>query len=206
MKITKNSNNMYSLWLCKNELLECDRLYISNADVLFDDSILKRATNERGSQIICQKNFYDEESMKIKIDSKENVTDISKTISQEDSFGCSIDLYSFEKDVLKKLNKAICETIEIKKDFNKWTEVAIQEILNSGEVIVKPFCLKNHERWFEIDTLENLIDAELVFSHLSKKLAQKKGFIFDLDGTIYIGDKPIYGAKELLKKLNKRIE
>ena len=57
------------------------------------------------------------------------------------------------------------------------------------------------ERWFEIDTMEDLIDAERVFSPLSKKLNNKKGFIFDLDGTIYNGESPINGAKDLLLTL-----
>ena len=193
---------MYSLWLCKEELKNCDQTYISNADVLFDKSILKRLYNNPGSFVICQENAFNDESMKVSVNNQGMVYDISKNIDEKNSFGCSIDVYSFSKEVSNKLINKMSSIIEKEKDLNQWTEVAIQRLVNSKSVDIKPFCLEKNEKWFEIDTMEDLINAELVFSPLSKKLKNKKGFIFDLDGTIYIGENPINGAKDLLNKLN----
>ena len=196
-----SSNNMYSLWLCREELKESNQTFISNADVLFDMSILKRLSDKSGSYIICQKGTFNDESMKVSTLDDGSICDISKTIAEENSFGCSIDVYSFSNQVSNKLVNKMSNIIEKEKDLNQWTEVAIQQLVKSKSVTINPFCLKKEERWFEIDTMSDLVNAEIVFSPLSQKLKNKKGFIFDLDGTIYIGENAIDGAKNLLDKL-----
>jgi len=68
-------------------------------------------------------------------------------------------------------------------------------------VQILPFCLEKNERWYEIDTLADLIEAELFFSDITNIIKDKSGFIFDLDGTVYIGDQLIDGAEKVINKL-----
>ena len=200
----QNSNNMFSLWQCKNELLQSDHVYISNADVLFDESILQRLALESGSHIICQKDLFNIESMKISLNGDSTIGDISKDIDQKDSFGCSIDVYSFSNQICNELVKQMSIIIEKNGDLNQWTEVAIQNLVKLNNKEINPFCLIENEKWFEIDTMDDLIEAEIVFAELSEELKNKKGFIFDLDGTIYIGENSIPGAKEFISKVQSK--
>jgi len=195
------TNNMYSLWLCKEILLNSDRTIISNADVVFDKSIIKRLIDCKNDYIVCEKDLFNNESMKISINANGKVDDISKVINENNAYGCSIDLYSFNKKTTIKLFEEMNSIIE--KDKNQWTEVALQKLCNDQKVEILPFCLECNERWFEIDTIEDLILAESTFSTLVKKINNKRRFIFDLDGTVYIGNTLIDGIDELISTIQK---
>jgi HAD superfamily hydrolase (TIGR01450 family) len=193
-----STNNMYSLWLCKEHVINSEKVFISNADVVFDESIVLKMVNEKQNIIACDSSQYNYESMKISINSQSEITDISKKISKENSHACSIDLYCFTSSGINILMDEISKII--KEDKNQWTELAIQRIIKENKIKTFPFYLDNSERWFEIDNLEDLIAADSLFSSL--KLKNKKHFIFDLDGTLYLGNTKINGASTLIKLLN----
>ena len=193
-----STNNMYSLWLCKDYIINSEKVFISNADVVFDESIVLKMVNENQNIIACDSNQYNEESMKISINSKSEITDISKKINIENSHACSIDLYCFIQSGIISLMDEISKII--KEDKNQWTELAIQKIIKEKKIKTFPFYLDNSERWFEIDNLEDLIAADSLFSSL--KLKNKKHFIFDLDGTLYVGNSKIDGASDFIYLLN----
>ena len=46
---------MYSLWMCKEILLNSERTFISNADVVFDKSIIQRLKDFKHDYIVCDK-------------------------------------------------------------------------------------------------------------------------------------------------------
>lgn len=192
------TNNMYSLWLCKEYVINSEKVFISNADVVFDESIVLKMVNEKQNIIACDSSQYNYESMKISINSQSEITDISKKITVEDSHACSIDLYCFVQSGITSLMDEISKIIKVDK--NQWTELAIQKIITEKKMKTFPFYLDNTERWFEIDNLEDLIAADSLFSSL--KLKNKKHFIFDLDGTLYVGNTKIDGASDFIDLLN----
>ena len=196
------TNNMYSLWMCKDILLNSERTLISNADVVFDRSIIQRLKASEGNFIVCEKGLYNDESMKITINKNGIIDNINKVINEKDAFGCSIDLYSFSKEVTIELYEQM-DTI-LKENKNQWTEIAIQKLCKNQIVDILPFCIEDDERWFEVDTIEDLVFAESTFSPLQNKIRNKKEFIFDLDGTVYIGDSPIDGVDKLILILQKK--
>tara|TARA_B110000003_G_scaffold236165_1_gene240726 strand:+ start:2006 stop:3499 length:1494 start_codon:yes stop_codon:yes gene_type:complete len=197
-RIYDSTNNMYSLWLCKEYVINSEKVFISNADVVFDESIVLKMINSKENIIACDSSQYNYESMKISINSKSEITDISKKITEENSHACSIDLYCFIESGIISLMNEISEIIKVDK--NQWTELAIQKIIKENKIKTFPFYLDNNERWFEIDNLEDLISADSLFSSL--KLKSKKHFIFDLDGTLYLGNTKIDGSSELIDLLN----
>ncbi|MHA1473469.1 MAG: hypothetical protein ACTSQW_10295 [Promethearchaeota archaeon] len=89
----------------------------------------------------------------------EFLVDISKKISKEETFGCSIDFYKFSENGAEVLFSKIDDIISKRKQLKLWSEVAIKEILNQGILKVKPFDIKG-KYWFEIDDLEDLKKAE----------------------------------------------
>ncbi|WP_448378084.1 HAD-IIA family hydrolase [Fervidobacterium sp.] len=180
------TNNMYSFWLCIKQIPE-DTLIVSNGDCVYDPGIISDLISSPIRNLIaCDKGSYSDESMKIIVEN-ERVVHISKKIQPQEAFGNSIDLYKIDKTAFKTL-VGILEEI-ISNDRNLWFEVALDELLKKVEF--NPFDISKR-RWAEIDNYDDLYEAELAFSEFSLK--GKKTFVFDLDGTVYVGEKPIMGT------------
>ena len=191
------TNNMYSLNLVLNNLLidNSDIIFISNGDCVYDPSIINDLKiNDEKNLIACDEGLHNMESMKIRVNDGK-IVDISKEISEADSFGASIDLYKMNSVSLLKLKNIVENYIEKQNELNLWTEIAIKDLFS--QVIFKPYDITGR-KWVEIDNLDDLAIADLKFSGLN--LNNKKCFIMDLDGTVYIGNKPITGTINFINK------
>jgi HAD superfamily hydrolase (TIGR01450 family) len=198
------TNNMYSLYLAMSvfKLYNTDFI-ISNGDVVFDSLIIKELLNKESKDlIVCDKNSYNLESMKVTTNIKGFITDISKSISRDVAYGNSIDVYKISKTTSLKLFSYLKEYIEYNKNLKEWTEVALQKMIKSGDWQVVPFDIKG-KKWMEIDNIDDLLEAEKKFSKIYT-LKDKEVFFLDLDGTIYLGNKLIDGAINFIEELNKK--
>lgn len=152
------TNNMYSMYMTK-DFLKNSNFLLMNADVFYDENVVKDLLKDnRKNLITCDNGFYLEESMKIR---KENdrVIEISKTISESNSYGSSIDVYKFSKEAGNEFFHIMKDTIELKKNLNAWTEVALNELLSKIEFN----SLDIDYEWVEIDNYEDLKLAEEKF-------------------------------------------
>lgn len=153
----KVTNNMYSLYLLKDFIK--DEFVMSNADVVFSKDMVEKLVQNDGYNLIAvDKGNYNEESMKI-IVNDEKISSISKQISEQDSYGTSIDLYKFSNEARLEIFKEIDYTINNKNDLNSWTEVALNAILD--KIIFRPFDIENRF-WYEVDNYEDLKIAEKI--------------------------------------------
>lgn len=153
-----NNNNMFSAYLARN-YLSGESFYMMNADVFFDEDIIAELSKDKYKNAIAtQKGEYLEESMKIKYDG-DKITEISKQIKKEDSFGTTIDVYKFSKDASEAFFQKCINYIENRKELNLWSEVAINDIFN--EINFIPCIIKG--RWVEIDNFEDLTLAKSIF-------------------------------------------
>lgn len=192
------TNNMYSLFLYLDKIFFEERskeyLIINNGDCIYDFSIVTDIVNIEEDLIACDTSFFSIESMKVKATQEKRLIEISKEIPKEEAFAVSIDLYKFSYDAVKYLWLIIKDYIE-KGQVNKWTEVAINDLMKI--VNIKPFDI-NKRKWVEIDNLEDLLYAEKIFSKFDYK--RKKVFILDLDGTLYLGNKIFYETIDFINK------
>jgi len=198
-EIYKKSNNMYSLWLCKEHIEYSNNAIISNADVVFDSSIIKKLNSKLGNFIVVDQGVFNEEAMKITYINGW-AKSISKQIKENEAYGSSLDVYSFTREANLKLIEEMENIIEVNKDKNQWTEVALNNVLSKYDLI-KPFSIGSKERWYEIDNEKDLLNAEVIFSNVDVLLENKKLFAFDLDGTIYLGDELITGVDGIIQKI-----
>lgn len=163
IKIISNSNydktnNMYSLNLANEYLCDSDFIMM-NSDVFFEEEVIKELLNNKYENlIVCEKDNYNEESMKIVVENN-IINEISKKISTKDSYGTSIDVYKFGKEASKKLFEIIHDYLYVRNDLNSWSEVAINDLLN--DVNFQPLNIKY--KWMEIDNHEDLAAAEKLF-------------------------------------------
>ena len=152
------TNNMYSLSLAE-KFLENEGFILMNADVYYESDIIKELLkSEYKNLIVCDDGKYIEESMKI-TKSGDKIVKISKSIKEEEAYGVSIDVYKFSKEAGKELFKIVNNILNIEKDLNSWTEVAIDKLLDKEEF----HSLDMKYKWVEIDNHEDLKYAEKLF-------------------------------------------
>lgn len=193
------TNNMYSLYLAK-EAVAGKAFLLSNGDVVLDpDIICELVHSELSDAVACDKDSYNIESMKITVNTQGYVNNISKEIPSSEAFGNSIDVYKFSPSSSKLFFAEISKIIEEENNVKDWVEVALQRLLTDGKAEMKPFDI-GAKGWVEIDDMEDLLLADKLFSKIGE-LESKKLFLIDLDGTTYLGDKAINGAKEFIAKL-----
>lgn len=154
------TNNMYSLYLAK-EFVGGNEFLLMNADVYFDSNVLTGLLkDENVSKIACDKRQFLEESMKITVNNG-IINHISKQITESEHYAVSIDVYRISTQDSKVLFREIYDTIEVQKNENSWTEVALDKVFNQTKFY--PYEIEG--RWFEIDNHEDLAKAELVFKN-----------------------------------------
>lgn len=152
------TNNMYSAYLGRLAV-EGHAFLMMNADVFYDASVVKALLECNASNaIVTDIGRYLEESMKV-VERNGRIVEISKTIAPEDALGVSIDVYKFSAEGGKAFFKKCAEYIEMLKEMKKWSEVALNDILNEIEFIACPL----DGRWLEIDNHEDLAAAEKLF-------------------------------------------
>ncbi|MBE6447950.1 MAG: HAD-IIA family hydrolase [Alphaproteobacteria bacterium] len=194
------TNNMYSLYLGLNKINEVgfnnlQYLFINNADCLYDEVLMNEFVNsEFQNAIACDVGSYIEESMKVVVRDDNSLVNIAKTISAEEGYGVSVDLYKYSSQTVSRLYDIVKDFIEVKKDLKQWTEVAFPELFKTEKVL--PFDIKG-KKWVEVDNNDDLLLADKLFSKFNIK--NKKALICDMDGTVYLGNKPIEQAINFIK-------
>jgi HAD superfamily hydrolase (TIGR01450 family) len=207
--VYRETNNMYSLYLTFNKVEELiskkklDTVILLNGDVVFDSTILQNMLFLEGNIIASQKDVFYEESMKITLKENGFINDIAKTITEQDAYGVSIDLYSFNIQGWNMLKNEVNRYIKDKQDLNKWTEVALKDLLNNPNSSFLPHDIKD-AYWFEIDNIEDLKKSIITFklNNEKKNILEKKLFIFDVDGTVKNGDTKVEGIDQLFYKIH----
>lgn len=197
------TNNAYSLNLCK-ELVYDEEFMIMNADVAFSQKIISAIYQSEGSAVSYQKDSYNDESMKVTLENG-ILKKISKVITQDNANGCSTDLYKFSAADSKKLFDHLHQEISISGVLNNWTEVAIDHLATTGELKMNGVNIGN-EPWYEIDNIEDLQNAEVMFIKHQLDLSKYKAAFVDMDGTLYRGNAEIPGADNFIKKLREKVE
>ena len=154
-----HTNNMYSLYLCRDYF--DDDCVVMNADLVFDAGVLAKLLSVSGSAIAVAAGVYGEEAMKITVQGS-HVTSISKQTPGRLAYGSSVDVYKFTQADMDVLLGIMRRYIEDEQASNMWTEVAIDAALVERVIRMVPVNVEAY-RWFEIDTIEDLSRAEVLF-------------------------------------------
>lgn len=152
----EGTNNLYSLTQALRRSHE--PCFICNGDVVFDPRIVQQMIHGEPNLIAVVPNKYIDESMKVVVRDG-RIRAISKGITPDEAYGVSIDVYKFDTSTLRAVEE-YAQTQFSLGIRNQWTEVAIDAIADSAALI--PFDI-GPARWVEIDTHEDLADAERLF-------------------------------------------
>lgn len=154
-----DTNNMYSAYLAR-KLLDGEEFLMMNADVFFDASVLGALLAcPAQNAIVTDIGRYLEESMKV-VEENGRLVHISKAVAPEEALGASIDVYKFSAEGGRAFFAKCGEYIEEKGERKLWSEIALDGILSQVRFEACPL----EGRWLEIDTPEDLAEAEELFA------------------------------------------
>ena len=155
----EETNNMYSAFLTKS-LINSEPFLMMNADVFFDSSVIKSLLEfKHPDAIVVEKGRFLGESMKVE-QKDGKIIRISKQIEKAKALGVSIDVYKFSSKGGDAFFAKCEDYIEKNKDVNKWSEFALNDILDVVSFKACPLC----GRWCEIDNYNDLKEAEEIFA------------------------------------------
>jgi choline kinase len=155
-KLYASTNNIYSLWLAKDEVLGDDMMML-DSDIVFDERIISKLQNSGYKNCLALKRHevHDEE-IKVKTDAHGCVIEIGKEVNVSQAAGESIGIEIFGIEALTELYFILDRKVVTEKEVNQFYEAAFQELSDNNLFIVDTteyFCM-------EIDTEEDLKIAE----------------------------------------------
>jgi len=157
------TNNMVSLSLALAHVNAeaAGDLIIANGDCVYDDAIIADIVGNQGSFILVDRTLFNDESMKVAVVDGA-VRQMGKRLAQLPGHVVSIDLYRFSSRAKRALVRKVAEILAAGR-LNEWTEVAIHEIATEPDVRIETLDV-NGRPWMEIDTLEDLREADQKFA------------------------------------------
>jgi len=198
-----HTNNMFSLHLSR-PFLAGEPFILANGDVVIQDRVIQELlADQRPNLIVSEPGAWNEESMKTTLGPEGFFSDISKDIAPKAAYGLSCDIYKLSAESGETLLAKCAEYVVEKQSRSEWTEVALQELMQSGRLKLEPHDIES-AAWLEIDTPDDLLRADALFGQLSPRLPGIKAVFSDLDGTLFLGDKAIPGAAEALARIRRR--
>ncbi|MEO8853592.1 MAG: phosphocholine cytidylyltransferase family protein [Ginsengibacter sp.] len=155
-----STNNIYSLWLTK-ENLSGDEMLLMDSDIIFDKEIITRLlASEYESCLALKRHDVQDEEIKVKVSENGRVLKIGKEVKLQDAIGESIGIEKFGVETLKELFTIIERKIVVEKNVNQFYEAAFQELADKGANIytvdtTNYICM-------EIDTAADLEASRLI--------------------------------------------
>ena len=171
--IYDKTNNIYSLYMAKEEMFKNDILLLES-DLIFDDSILKNLTadtNKNMAVIASYEPWMD--GTCVKLDNENNIIDF--VTSKKFDFNNTKDLYKTVNvyKFSKEFNKCYIKFLEAYLSSNgesQYYETVLETMINVLPNELKGFVLNYNQKWYEIDDKQDLDIAESIFSSDDEKM------------------------------------
>ncbi len=157
------SDNLATVWLASPEMTE--DFILLNGDTLFEIGLLEQVLSGPEVPItvtINEKSSYDEDDMKVRIDSDRRLSEIGKTLDVNNVDAESIGLLVFRGAGIEILKDALDRAIRTSEGLKNWYLKVIGNI--AREHPVETACITGHW-WGEVDCAE---DLEFVRKSLEK--------------------------------------
>lgn len=152
-----STNNIYSLWLAEKEVIDDDILLL-DSDILFDPEIIAMLLNSSyPSCLALNRHELGDEEIKVIVDTKNRIKEISKTCSVEDAIGESIGIEKMSNDFVRALFAELDVMINKKKQVNIFYEAAFENIIQQGADIYAVDTTSYFS--MELDTVEDFETA-----------------------------------------------
>ncbi|MDP7282724.1 MAG: phosphocholine cytidylyltransferase family protein [Candidatus Undinarchaeales archaeon] len=153
----KTTNNMASFWFATEFVDGSDFLYL-HADLLYDDELIKKAMESEGDiNLLTDKDDFNEEAMKVRLDEQGNLIESSKAIPLDEAHGEWTGIIKFTANGWNNLLPEI-ETLLFEGKFMDYDTSALTNLAEKKF----PIKITSTEKlpWIEIDFPEDLERAK----------------------------------------------
>jgi choline kinase len=153
------TNNLYSLWLARLTIDE--PCLLLESDVVFDSSLLLEMLQPNRMAVSRMRPWMN--GTTVTVDTAQHVTafQFANAKANGEIMHKTVNMYSFSRDTWRKLVQRLSSHVAEGR-VNEYYETVLAAMLRDGSIAMDavPF---DKGRWYEIDTLEDLQEAELMF-------------------------------------------
>jgi len=163
----RETNNIYSLYLARDFLTEDDTILLES-DLIYDFSILERLLKDK-REVLAVVDKYKSwmDGTVVKIDEEDNITAFIPReffdYKEIDEYYKTVNIYKFSKEFMKEVYLPFLKAYIEVFGKNEYYELVLRVISTLEKVNIKALKLKG-ERWYEIDTVQDIKNAECIFS------------------------------------------
>ncbi len=161
-----STNNIYSLWMTKNEIVGHDMILL-DSDIIFDSRIIGQLINSKYDNCLSVRSDHElsDEEIKLLLNKDGSIKEISKTVDPKAAIGESIGIEKFDKHFVEKLFHILDKMIIEEDKVNIFYEAAFQFAIDSGAKLF-PVNVGNYN-CMEIDTADDFESAAKLVDNLS---------------------------------------
>ncbi|MFK8112032.1 MAG: NTP transferase domain-containing protein [Rubripirellula sp.] len=153
------TNNLYSLWLARLAIDE--PCLLLESDVVFDSALLLEMLQPNRMAVSQMRPWMN--GTTVTVDTEQHVTafQFAGALANGEIRHKTVNLYSFSRDSWRRFTERLSSHVAEGR-VNEYYETVIAEMLRDGSLAMDavPF---DKGRWYEIDTLEDLVEAEMMF-------------------------------------------
>jgi HAD superfamily hydrolase (TIGR01450 family) len=167
-------------------------LFISSGACVYEDEAIERVSRVSGSAIVVDSNRYNAASTKVIVEDG-NVVVIGTRIPKHAATGVAAGLCKLDAHACAVLTDIVAELTAGKRDAPMVT--ALGDLIRRARLTRVDIA---GTKWAALRTIGDAQTADKRFSRFS--LARKLCFVLDLDGTVYVGNRPIRGTVEFINR------
>jgi choline kinase len=158
-----STNNIYSLWMTRNEFRDTEML-LMDSDIVFDPPVIGLLTGSGYANCLAIASgvALGDEEIKVRVDETGAIAEISKEVSPAKALGESIGIEKFGAVFLEHLFPVLDRMIGQEGKVNLFYEAAFQEVIEGGQRLFPVDVGALHS--LEIDTAEDLDRARALIA------------------------------------------
>lgn len=174
--IYDKTNNIYSLYLARERLAEDDTLLLES-DLIFDESILHKILNDKRSSLaVVDKYLSWMDGTSVELDDEDNILSFipKKSFRFQDvgNYYKTVNIYKFSKEFSAHSYIPFLEAYSKTMGDNEYYEDVLRVINLLDKKGIKALKLDG-EKWYEIDDIQDKVNAEIIFAPNSLIKLQK---------------------------------
>ncbi|KMV30231.1 aminotransferase [Photobacterium swingsii] len=171
--IYDKTNNIYSIYLAKDYLVEDDTILLES-DLIYEPQIIENLiSNQYPNVAVVDKYQPWMDGTVVELDNSFDIVNfVSKkdfNFAKTDEYYKTVNIYKFSQEFLKKTYVPFLEAYSSALGDNEYYEQVLRIItlLETQELKALPL---QGEKWYEIDDIQDLDNAEVIFSSKEQKL------------------------------------
>lgn len=173
-EIYDKTNNIYSMFLAKNEMINEDSILLES-DLIFDDKMITEILedNRKNLALVAKYQRWMDGTC-LKINENEEILDFipGKDFNFEDAdnYFKTINIYKFSKEFSKNIYFPFLEAYMSANGKNDYYEAVLKTIIDLGKNYIYAKVISDDIKWYEIDDEQDLNIASSIFSNGDEKL------------------------------------